>query len=458
MADQFETLLQDTLEAQAELFPDLAERTHPARPATQPRRSSVRRSGPLVALAAGAVVLLGLGGSMWLIRQALPSLESGSVFTPEDGGVPTEWSLSDFAPGDWTTNAIATGTNGAVLIGDSTEGNRTKVWHSSDTAEWSEVDGFEGGVLIRGLTGGSFGFLGSGLRLPGTTTPTTTAGQVLTDRPVATVWYSPDGTAWTESALPLPPAEQRIGEQVEYYVRAVAGTGRVLVAAGDEIEDATIEIEGEQVNASRPLVWRSEDGDNWELAADPGWTGATSAGSIAASGDVVALVVGFGGDDPQSTIWTSENGEDWRQVHRFDQGVWVGQLAGSAEGFIATINDGTVWFSSDGSAWTPSFTPPADLRVGSVSGGDAGFIMTLGPSDLDPFESSASEYSSLIYTSPDGQTWEPIAEESTFGPGFLGTNTAYSDEDVLVVGNRSTNGRIIYGTYVSELWIGTSQD
>jgi hypothetical protein len=113
-----------------------------------------------------------------------------------------------------------------------------------------------------------------------------------------------------------------------------------------------------------------------------------------------------------------------------------------------------VWFSSDGFAWEPSFTPPADWQVDDLTGGDSGYVMILVRADLDPFKSEASEWEPLVYASSDGRAWEPISESGTFGPGFVGSDSAHSDRHVIVIGNRYTEGRIIEGTVQPKAWIG----
>jgi len=470
MNDQLETRLEQTLEAKAASLPDLAEDALPVRSLVAPRSHRSWVSGPIAAVLAAAAVLFVVGGSVFLLGRAPSSLGPAAPVGPSraiDGSV--LWYQSEFAPDGWSMGLVAAGGNGVVVIGNDQGGNDDRGWLSTDGTLWTEINAFNGGTHIRNAVGGDFGYLAAGIRLDGTTIPTTTLGTPTMDFPPATVWYSPDGIAWTETALPLPPADERLGDIVSYTVRGVAGTDSFMVATGDEFDESvtfTDETQGEIVIPSRPVAWRSTDGETWEPFAEPGWAEATSSGPVAVSGDLVALVIHHGGADGHSTVWTSENDRDWQSAYRFGDGVFVGQLAGSQQGFIATVNDGTAWYSVDAAAWQPENLPVTNEGWTTITGSDAGFLLAVTESqsaspEYDPSEYDPSEWSTVLYASENGQEWKQISDPDTFGMGFSPRDFASSGEGVVLVGDRYPEGwsfdsvdGIPMEMPESEMWIG----
>lgn len=461
MTDQLEIRLERNLAAQAQALPSLPDKDLPAHPLDHSASARASWSGPAaVALAAVAVLLL-IGGPVWLLARSPGSLEPAAPNGSPTTEVSVEWSLSDLAPEGWTLGPIASSNLGTVVIGRIQQGSETLGWFSADGTNWVEVDAFDGGAVIRDLASGSFGFLASGLRLAGTEVTTTTLGDgPRAPSPTSTIWYSPDGTTWTETAIPLPPVEERLSDIVGYYFGLAAGNSRVMVVAGDETDEsgAGDMTDGVQVIPSRPLVWWSEDGSAWQLVDEPAWDEATSTTAIAASSDLVAVVIAFGGESPYSTVWTSEDGRNWELAYEFEPGVFC-DLVGSAVGFLAVCSDGTVRFSVDGSVWEPSYLSSEGPRVGLVTGGEQGFVAILAPSDVDPFESDMSQMTAVVYKSSDGRQWEPISEPSTFESGFYPTGLGSSNQGFIIVGNRYGPGPRIdqIGSIVSETWIGAPQ-
>lgn len=462
MTDELEVRLERNLAAQAQALPSVPDQELPARPLDRSVSARVSWSGPAtVALAAAAVLLL-IGGPAWLLARGPGSLEPA---TP--GGTPTtelavEWSLSEFPPEGWSLGPVVSSSQGTVVIGRSQQGSEARGWFSTDGTNWEEIDAFDGGAVIRDLAGGSFGFLASGLRLPGTEITTTTLGDgPRPPSPTSTIWYSPDGTTWTETAIPVPPIEERLSDRVDYYVGRAAGNSHVMVVAGDETDesgagDITVDF---QVIPSRPLVWWSEDGSTWQLVDEPAWDEATSARAIAASSDRVAVVIAFGGESPYSAVWSSEDGRNWELAHEFEPAVFC-NLAGSTVGFVAACSDGTVRFSVDGSVWEPSFLLSEDHQIDFVTGGEQGFVAILVPSNVAPFETDMSQVTAAVYASSDGRRWEPISEPSTFESGFLPTGIGSSNQGFIMVGNRYGPGAWIdqIDSIVSEIWIGVPQN
>lgn len=460
MTDQLEIRLEQTLEAQASSLPSLAEEALPVRPLAQSRPNRSLVSGPAAAFLAAAAVLLVLGGSAWLLGRAPSSVDpaapDGSYYL---SGVPVEWSLSDFAPEGWSLGPVAIADEETVVVGRSVEAaHDSQGWFSAtSTEDWVEIGTFDGGTVIRGITGGSFGFLVSGIRLEETGVTVTTLGDgPRPPGPVSTVWYSPDGIDWTETALPLPPIEDRLSEITDYYVRPIAGTERVMVIAGDETDESGADTSYDgMVIPSRPVVWWSEDGSTWVLVDEPAWDDATSTRSLAASGDLIALVISYGGDEPHSAVWITDDGQRWSLAHRFESGISC-DVVGSPEGFVGACSDGAVRFSEHGVTWVTSYIPPEGLLVGHIAGGNGGYVMLLIPADVHVVEDDLSEVEPLFYASADGQTWEPISEPGSFGPGFLPDHLAASDREVIVIGKRYGEGTLLeqIGSEESEMWVG----
>jgi len=461
MTDQLEVRLERNLAAQAQALPSLPDQELPAHPLDRSVPARASWSGPAtVALAAVAVLLL-IGGPAWLLTRTSGSVEPASPNGSPTTDIPVEWSLSDFAPDGWSLGPIVSSSQGTVVIGRSRQGSEVRGWFSTEGTSWEEIDAFDGGAVIRDLAGGNFGFLASGLRLAGTGVTITTLGDgPRAPSPTSTIWYSPDGKTWTETALPLPPVEERLSDMVDYYVGRAAGNSQVMVVAGDETDESGVDnmTEGEQVIPSRPLVWWSGDGSAWQLVDEPAWDEATSATAIAASNDLVAVVIAFGGESPYSTLWTSEDGRDWQLTQQFEPGVFC-ELVGSAVGFVAACSDGTVRFTVDGSVWEASYLSSEGPRIGLVTGGEQGFVAILVPSDVDIYESDMSQMTAVIYESSDGRRWEPISEPSTFESGFYPTGLASSNQGFIIVGNRLGPGAYVdqVDSIVSETWIGVPQ-
>ncbi|MFV1999300.1 MAG: hypothetical protein ACC654_02945 [Acidimicrobiia bacterium] len=461
MTDQLEDRLERTLTAQAQTLPSLPDRGPSAHPLVRQDTARVSWSRPAAGVFAAVVVLVLIGGPAWLLTRVPgtiePAVPSGSATT----GLPMDWSLSNPAPDGWNLGPVASSDPGTVLIGHSQEGSQARAWFTSDGANWDEIAAFDGGVVIRDLVGGSFGFLASGLRLPSAEETTTTLSEAESQSlATSTIWYSPDGMTWTETAVPAPPVEERLSDTVDYDARRAAGNSRVMVAVGDETDESGggDMADGVQVIPSRPLVWWSEDGSTWQLVDEPAWRAATSTMGVAASNDRVAVVIAFGGESPYSSVWTSLDGRNWELAQRFEQGTFCG-LAGSPRGFIATCNDGTTRFSVDGSVWEPSYLSPVGYQVGLITGGETGFAAILVPADIDPRTSDMSQVTTAVYQSSDGRRWESVSEPATFASGFLASGLGFSDRGFIVVGDRYGPGAMIdqIGSIVAETWIGVPQ-
>jgi len=460
MTDQLEIRLERNLAVQAEALPDLEDRGASDRSFARPGAARVQWSGGAAVVAAAIALVLLIGGPVWLLTRVPGTLESVPSGGSSPDEVAVEWSRSTFAPDGWNLGLVASSSDGTVVIGHSLEGSKVRAWFSTDGTSWEVIDAFDGRVVVRDLSSGTFGFLASGLRLSGADTTNTTLGDGTRPRPPASVvWYSPDGRIWTETAVPLPPVAERLSDVVDHDVRRAAGNSRVMVAAGDETDESAANdmADGVQTIPSRPLVWWSDDGSTWRLVDEPAWNEAISTTAIAASRDRIAVVIAFGGESPSSTVWTSVDGRSWESVYEFEPGVFC-DLTGSTVGFLAVCNDGSARFSVDGSVWRPSYLSSEGRQVGFVAGGEQGFVAILVPSDIDPRTSDMSQADALVYESSDGRRWEAISESNTFEPGFYPTGVDYSGQSLVMVGNRYGPGSIIdqVQPIVSETWVGVS--
>jgi len=458
MTDQLEDRLERNLATQAQTFPDLPERDLPAHAVARSVPTRPSWSGPIAVATSALVVALLVAGPAWfLARGPGTAAPSGSATTE----LPFDWGLSDFAPDGWNLGPVASSTEGTVIIGQSKQGSQATGWFTSDGTNWEEIDIFEGGVVIRDLVGGSFGFLASGLRVPGAESPTTTLGDAQAQlSSTSTIWYSPDGKNWSETAVPLPPVEERLSDTVDHDVRRAAANSQVMVAVGDETDESGAnEIsDGVQVIPSRPLVWWSGNGSTWELVKEPAWDDATSTMAVAASSDRVAVIIAFGGKNAYSTVWTSVDGQNWRLAQEFEPGLFC-DLAGSADGFVAVCNDGTTRFSVDGTQWEPSYLSAVGYQVGLLTGDEHGFSAVLVPSDIDPRATDMSRVTTAVYRSSDGRRWEPVTEPNSFESGFLATGLSFSDQGFVLIGDRYGPGPMIeqIDSIAPETWTGAPQ-
>jgi len=451
MIDQFEQRLQHGLEAQADLLPD---------PPTAGKPMAVVKSpegrvwpGPLVAFGTAAAVLVVLGASLWLLgatRHGSGAGDSASSETPT--GVSAEWRKVDFEGHGWSLGAIASGDKGTVLVGSAQSGgNETAGWFSPDGSSWKMVDALGGPGVVRDLAAGPYGFLATGLRLPAAIVTTTQGTPSTGETP--TVWFSADGESWTETALPLPPPAERIDDVVSYYVERAGGASGFLIVAGDEISENGVAVsETETMLPSRPVVWRSSDGTNWDLVEQPEWADATVSGPIAVVGDTVLLVIGHGGEGGYSTVWSSTNGSDWNLAHTFDAGVFVRELAAGPDGFVATLGDGALWFSADGTQWDRVFNPPNGQVLGLVSGTRMGYVLLLSPADFDPQVSDVIDWQTTIYTSVDGRTWAQMG--TALSDGFVAIDATFATNGVIVSGYRyAEDAQLDAPPTGSEVWL-----
>jgi hypothetical protein len=215
----------------------------------------------------------------------------------------------------------------------------------------------------------------------------------------------PDGTAWNFTGFPSPNASV-FGNQNVSLAQGPAG----LVAVND-----------------KGVTWTSADGLDWTQAKVPH----SAMFDVQGNGAGYAAVDGAF-DSP--ALWTSADGVDW-QATKLGK---VGRMHGNAYALAHSPDLGylmggsargvpLLWTSPDGESWT-AVTPPVGAKkkhtvsVTDIAAGPAGFLLLVAD------RSNKGVDRSTLWTSPDGQTWQQVAEHD----GRLDTVTAVGDGFVAV--------------------------
>jgi len=183
-------------------------------------------------------------------------------------------------------------------------------------------------------------------------------GSVRVAQRMPAAWTSPDGVSWTQASMvPLPEGAQ-YGEMF-----AVTGGPQGLVAIGSE---------GRSDGREHGVVWRSRDGEAWEIIG---------------SGDLFDLGECIEGCASLSSVGAGPAGI-----------VVTGNRVVKVKESEALV-EWDVWFSPDGGAWTrlqlptPKGSPAAHASEVAVAATLDGFV-TIGWLD-----------GGYTWSSPDGRTW-----------------------------------------------------
>jgi hypothetical protein len=285
-----------------------------------------------------------------------------------DGRAWVQLPASTFGLDDPTHNTFVIGGtacgSGVLIVGEDASGNGT-LWYSGDGQAWRQ-EALPGGIVSQ--VRGAF-IAGS---------PT---GAVVANESGPAVDVTTDCSSWRRVALSGPATAQ---------ITAVAAVGTGYVALDDSSQAA----------ASEPRAWRSSDGVTWSAAtvqAAPGhdfnlvWAGA--GGLVAQSHS--------GGAPGAAAVWSSVDGHAWAISPKTDplgvsvsgegQGNPAGSLAGDGTRFLAWGSQGddpanpTEYLTSfDGAQWAklaitgdlPTGLPGAYqvflMRDGILISGDAG--------------------------------------------------------------------------------------
>lgn len=283
------------------------------------------------------------------------------------------------------------------------------------------------------------------------------AGGFVADGPAlrATVWTSADGIAWSEPIGLDPAPVQEEGFWGRYWIRGLGEWNGELMAFGWHGVGCC--------DAGSPMLWRSIDGEHWQVVdtAGTGFTdqlhfpqssvlapdgrlvvlsasglgggtavllspdlatwemrsvGAGSPSALAASpARLIAAAVEqppYDADDPRpATIphaWTSTDGSTWSPIEPPSGAVSIGGIAwdGTHGRFVAVGNDTDgrpfAWLTADGTRWSTIPLGDDAIRMDRVVAAD-GLIVASGVSGgtLTPPEPPDT----IVWSSHDGLNW-----------------------------------------------------
>jgi hypothetical protein len=410
--------------------------------------SPARERRPIVVIAsAAAAVLLVIGGTALLVRSDRGEAPQSAV-PPVGAEEPTTLpaATSTTLPATTTTTTpmpdggwrrvfadpstslwgVTSGGPGLVAFGmGATAEMNAAVLTSIDGTTWEPVPADQaaltfGMVLFERIidTGERIIAVGEGCDQP---------DLECTVRPGA--WISDDGVLWERVTLPGDGGATKDAITTPDGIFAV---GTECTATGE---------------SCRPAVWTSPAGVEWSQtwSGEPhsyGGAGMPAIGSMSYSlmqattiGPDASLVsVGVRCEDATgcaAAAWTSPDGTVWQRAAHdpaaFSEGTIMLNVVSGESGLIAVGLDGengAVWTSSDGQTWNR--VPDADgtfagLTIADIAVGENGFIA------VGPDSATAAPTGGVVWTSPDGQTWDVAAEldaryllaVSEYGQGFV---------------------------------------
>ena len=390
----------------------------------EPHRGSYERHrnrGWLVSAAAAAVLLVLVGGVMWIF--GIQTEETAVATTAPNRLSSLVWSrLADGDDGPVLAGvagvsgaSITAAGPGFVAVGTSTlsdsDGDAV-VWTSTDGITWSllpansAVFGGEGHQWMHGVAKGGPGVVAVG-----------------SDDGRAAVWTSSDGRTWSR----VPHDETVFGESGSRMLSVTAGgPGLVAVGSDDRLGVA---------------VWTSPDGLTWSRVPhdDAVFGGERDVFmmDVAAAGPGLVAVGGVGG---LAAIWTSADGLIWSRVPHDDdlfgvESSWIVSVTAGGPGVVAvgTVTEASnqsagVWTSVDGVTWSlvtqddAVFGEDGWTEMRSVVAVNDGLIAV----GLDGDDAA-------VWTSVDGITWSRVPHDATFGLDVM-WGVAFGDRRVVAVG------------------------
>ena len=491
----------------------ITDRNHPR---STGRRSGtiawVRESRGLVMAVTFVAVIAAIAPVAFLMGRDTGVSDEPSA-TGRDSAVPAAvlgsgelaWRQTSFDPAPASIEWLVEGPGGLMALGQ--EDQHMRLWLSVDTEDWVEQspDVFKVDASVSAVSAGSFGYLAGGIHIEKNAAPV--------------VWFSPDGLSWIETLLPLPADEDQLGDVVSYFVDATAANDRMMMVAGEEIDetsgepdtptitesmlreagapvadapgaiwfsggsggdlavqllDANREViweatfndlgidpaETQTILESRPVLWLSSDGSEWELIEFDGWVGASSVGPVTANDTGFLAAINQPGQGTQ--LWATSNGQEWQETYQFANDQFVTDLAAGPDGYVAItrsrsdsdLGASSIWFSPDGRQWTLTGSYDAPRLVGSLAANaTSGFAYAVYATPDSPGETGASNLT--IMTSSDGINWTPASPDGVFGDG-LAINTLHIGETAIyVAGFRLTSSdpfAVVDAPY--ETWVG----
>ena len=199
--------------------------------------------------------------------------------------------------------------------------------------------------------------------------------------PIAALWTSTDGLAWSRAPMPSASAN----------VYMIDGDSNGFIASGT-LSDGTT-----------PAVWLSGDGRSWRQIPLPGPNaggivvdGATTfAGGYVLSG-AQRVDVGCGASEFVPSLWWSTDGRAWTRsqlagaVPASNVQVITSRISDHALMAIAMewndagLNTQLVWVTADGGTWKLVKSPSSLLGYGVLTDGQRGLAISLPPDNQGP--------------------------------------------------------------------------
>jgi len=244
------------------------------------------------------------------------------------------------------------------------------------------------------------------------------------------IWMSADRLAWQKANIP----------DLHGVSDLVVGPGGLLAVADplwlttngtDWTAVTDTDFEGQGISrvgatgdgfvALGSLVWTSQDGLEWEVAASQSGLLLAQSGvhKIVRSGDQLLAVAGGVSLGRPLEVWTSTNLVDWTKAGELphSRNVRSPVAAVGPLGWIVTgSNDpdsgdrtNHIWLSADGLSWqevTTAIGPVSDVFVDAVGFVAVGFLFIGTGCALDP-----SDIQGLTWTSTDGRSWTEMPQE-----------------------------------------------
>jgi hypothetical protein len=266
------------------------------------------------------------------------------------------------------------------------------------------------------------------------------------------VWASQDGTAWRRVSDPGLKLRGLFSEGM----RSVVTLGDLLVATGWTSEHGDADA----------AVWTSRDGQRWTRVNDPALTrpGDQLPNDLIAAGPGLVMVGDVGNTYPldhqdrrpsQPAVWTSTDGQKWQlqtlpvpaATRTMSHRLVAVTHGGPGLVAVGLARDGErslpiVWTSPDGRTWQPGGTPKlqgsTSLSLDSVvSTGST--LVAFGKSG--PAAGSTGDLAA--WTSTDARTWRPLPIPTKARGGnevwAVGRARTLPDGRIIAVGGEGTD-------------------
>jgi hypothetical protein len=301
--------------------------------------------------------------------------------------------------------SVTTSGQGFVAVGGSVDASRNDalVWRSPDGLAWTRVSPTQ--PVFRDVTLWSITAHGEGLVVVGTD-----GSDARID---AAVWRSDDGLAWVR----VPHNDSIFGGDGPQIMGSVASFDGGLVAVGESGNDAA--------------VWVSPDGNGWTRVTpqDTAFKNSIMTDVTAFGDRLIAVGFAFSDSGVDAAVWSSARGTDWTRVAH-DDSIFGGDgdqmmvSVASSNGLLVAvgfdqpgIGDAAVWTSTDARTWTRLPHHEAILGAGEAGGAEMTSVEAYGQGFIaGGFQQSSGDMDAVVWTSPNGLTWERVtSEEPVFG-------------------------------------------